>query len=144
MSKVKTYVGSDGKLHFVNSAGADTALNFSSGLSDSKYATLFNGNGTQIGNWSSTDSTKYTMVSSGKVYLAGYCTNTGSMGGNCVFKVYKNNTVAKTYTCGTEKGNCIGIFGEVSVAKGDVIYVNRNGGLDAYGYFTHTVYLIYQ
>ena len=30
VSKVKTYVGSDGKLHFVNSAGADTALNFSS------------------------------------------------------------------------------------------------------------------
>ena len=30
MTKVKTYVGTDGKLHFVNSAGADTALNFSS------------------------------------------------------------------------------------------------------------------
>ena len=26
---MKTYVGTDGKLHFVNSAGADTALNFS-------------------------------------------------------------------------------------------------------------------
>ncbi len=31
MTKVKTYVGTDGKLHFVNSAGADTALNFSKG-----------------------------------------------------------------------------------------------------------------
>ena len=31
MTKVKTYVGTDGKLHFVNSAGADTALNFNSG-----------------------------------------------------------------------------------------------------------------
>lgn len=30
LSKVNTYVGSDGKLHFVNSAGADTVLNFSS------------------------------------------------------------------------------------------------------------------
>ena len=28
---MKTYVGTDGKLHFVNSAGADTALNFNSG-----------------------------------------------------------------------------------------------------------------
>ena len=28
-SKIKTYVGSDGKLHFVNKAGADTVLNFS-------------------------------------------------------------------------------------------------------------------
>ena len=27
---MKTYVGTDGKLHFVNSAGADTVLNFSS------------------------------------------------------------------------------------------------------------------
>ena len=31
---MKTYVGTDGKLHFVNSAGADTALNFSSGFSN--------------------------------------------------------------------------------------------------------------
>lgn len=31
MSKIKVYVHSDGKLHFVNSGGADTALNFSSG-----------------------------------------------------------------------------------------------------------------
>ncbi len=31
MTKVKTYVGTDGKLHFVNSAGADSVLNFSSG-----------------------------------------------------------------------------------------------------------------
>ena len=30
VSKVKTYVGTDGKLHFVNSVGADTALNFRS------------------------------------------------------------------------------------------------------------------
>ena len=29
-SKIKTYVGDDGKLHFVNSAGADTVLPFSS------------------------------------------------------------------------------------------------------------------
>ena len=29
-SKIKTYVGSDGKIHFVDSVGADTALNFSS------------------------------------------------------------------------------------------------------------------
>ncbi len=27
---MKTYVGTDGKLHFVNSAGADSVLNFSS------------------------------------------------------------------------------------------------------------------
>lgn len=29
VSKIKTYVGSDGKLHFVDASGADTALNFS-------------------------------------------------------------------------------------------------------------------
>lgn len=29
LSKVKTYVGEDGKLHFIDSAGADTALPFS-------------------------------------------------------------------------------------------------------------------
>ncbi len=141
---MKTYVGTDGKLHFVNSAGADTALNFSSGLSKAKYEILFDGISTQIGNWSSTNSTSYTMSASGKIYLSGYCLNTGSMGGNCLFKVYKNNTVIKTYTCGSTEGNSIDIFGEFSIAKGDVIYVNRNGGLDAYGYFTHKVYLIFQ
>ncbi len=31
LSKVKTYVGSDGKLHFVDASGADAVLNFSSG-----------------------------------------------------------------------------------------------------------------
>lgn len=31
MNKVETYVGSDGKLHFVNASGVDTALNFSRG-----------------------------------------------------------------------------------------------------------------
>ena len=31
MGKVKTYVGSDGKLHFTDASGADTALNFSKG-----------------------------------------------------------------------------------------------------------------
>ena len=29
--KINTYVGNDGKIHFVNSGGADTVLNFSSG-----------------------------------------------------------------------------------------------------------------
>lgn len=32
VNKVKIYVGSDGKLHFTNASGADTALNFSKGL----------------------------------------------------------------------------------------------------------------
>lgn len=31
LTQVKTYVGEDGKLHFVDSAGADTVLNFSGG-----------------------------------------------------------------------------------------------------------------
>ncbi len=38
---MKTYVGTDGKLHFVNSAGADTALNFSSGSSAHKIASFW-------------------------------------------------------------------------------------------------------
>ena len=30
-SKINTYVGTDGKIHFTNSAGADSVLNFSKG-----------------------------------------------------------------------------------------------------------------
>lgn len=45
VSKVKTYVGSDGKLHFVDASGADTALNFSKGtLITSAPITLSNAN----------------------------------------------------------------------------------------------------
>ena len=36
-SKIKTYVGSDGKIHFINKAGADTALNFSKGGTELVY-----------------------------------------------------------------------------------------------------------
>lgn len=32
LSKIRTYVGSDGKLHFVNASGADTALPFSNDI----------------------------------------------------------------------------------------------------------------
>ena len=39
-SKIKTYVGTDGKIHFVNSAGADTALNFSSGNNTTKLLSI--------------------------------------------------------------------------------------------------------
>ena len=38
MSKINTYVGSDGKIHFTNSAGADSALPFSSGPSTQNTA----------------------------------------------------------------------------------------------------------
>ena len=31
-SNINTYVGEDGKIHFTNSAGADSVLNFSSGI----------------------------------------------------------------------------------------------------------------
>lgn len=35
--QVKTYVGSDGKLHFVNASGADTVLNFSGNVKFNTY-----------------------------------------------------------------------------------------------------------
>lgn len=41
LAKVKTYVGTDGKLHFINSAGADTALNFSKGIHKIISATTY-------------------------------------------------------------------------------------------------------
>ena len=70
-AKIKTYVGSDGKLHFVDSAGADTALNFSSNniLDFSNYGyvkTLSNG-----GN--------YTVTETG-IYMLSYSCGNGSQG----------------------------------------------------------------
>lgn len=40
LSKVKTYVGEDGKLHFIDSAGADSVLPFSGGWEEIKVVTL--------------------------------------------------------------------------------------------------------
>ena len=47
-AKIKTYVGSDGKLHFVDSAGADTALNFSKGTNSIKVCDISDNSTTTI------------------------------------------------------------------------------------------------
>ena len=43
LSKVRVYVGSDGKLHFVNASGADTVLPFSKGVDGKIRVTLSSG-----------------------------------------------------------------------------------------------------
>lgn len=48
--RINVYVGVDGKLHFVNRDGADTALNFSSGL---QY---------YIGTWEDRDANRSTVI----------------------------------------------------------------------------------
>lgn len=47
-SKIKTYVGDDGLIHFTNSAGADSVLPFNSGVSkiSISYLSAYNYNGT--------------------------------------------------------------------------------------------------
>lgn len=44
VSKVKTYVGSDGKLHFVDASGADTVLPFKRGITIKEWKGMLNGN----------------------------------------------------------------------------------------------------
>lgn len=53
INKVKTYVGSDGKLHFTDASGADSVLPFSSGLSKAYSST------------SKTSSKSYTITADG-------------------------------------------------------------------------------
>jgi len=43
LDKVRTYVGTDGKIHFVNSAGADTVLNFNKGTSQGTVSVTVSG-----------------------------------------------------------------------------------------------------
>ncbi len=64
--KVKVYVGSDGKLHFTNSAGADSALNFK--LHDATYTFPANDTGGQkdLG-----ELHKYRYVNATNVYAKG-------------------------------------------------------------------------
>jgi hypothetical protein len=41
MNKIKVYVGSDGKLHFTNASGADTALNFKNSVYENIQLTKY-------------------------------------------------------------------------------------------------------
>ena len=49
VTKIKTYVGTDGKLHFVDSVGADTVLPFSNGGSTKTYT--ITGSGSAYHGW---------------------------------------------------------------------------------------------
>ena len=61
ISKVRTYVGSDGKLHFVNSAGADSALPFSRQTKVYSYSV----------DLTSTTTTSYTVPTARKIVAVG-------------------------------------------------------------------------
>lgn len=53
LAKVKTYVGTDGKLHFINSAGADTVLPFNRGATVVYLGTGYSFNVTGYSGWQS-------------------------------------------------------------------------------------------
>ncbi len=87
--RIKVYVGSDSKLHFVNRDGADTALNFSSGKYIVTQFTISSGGGSS--NLATFDYGKYfstysEFLTHSIVAIAGSDTSSGSYGaGFCIY-----------------------------------------------------------
>lgn len=74
MSKINTYVGSDGKIHFTNSAGADSVLPFKSsseGYPKSSYSYYSAVSG--AGDWTSKTVTVGTGFKIGIIYFVNIC-----------------------------------------------------------------------
>lgn len=86
VSKVRTYVGSDGKLHFVDASGADTVLNFSS----AKEITSVNSFGVGTANTKTETFSitgKFVIISWSKMVTESTCRITSHDG-----KLVQNNT----------------------------------------------------
>ncbi len=127
---MKTYVGTDGKLHFVNSAGADTALNFSSGDSLFAYyawnqSSEYMGNNTPFktspiyanDNLFNHDSTTITAKQS--VTINGYITGYERAGGAIIY-IYINNVLKHTYNIGN--GEVAKPIDTISLNQGNSLY----------------------
>ena len=99
---MKTYVGDDGLIHFTDSAGADTALNFSKGLSSINIPSLaisgslsaFTSNSTQENCGSSTSSSN-----SLKLYINGLSTlSVGTVSKNITAQLIKSDGTVTSNT----------------------------------------------
>ena len=80
LTKVKTYVGSDGKLHFVDASGADTVLPFSS----EKFVSLTNIGSGSLGNGTGSTSTFTFTIPVTCDFIVYYITNTNIQNGDSV------------------------------------------------------------
>lgn len=89
MNKVKTYVGSDGKLHFVDASGADTVLNFSGGITIPRLMLQINGQFTEV----QFDTKKSTKLSIGNVITTNSSTASSGLSG---FDAYSTKTLEGT------------------------------------------------
>lgn len=84
ISKIKTYVGSDGKLHFVDSAGADSVLPFNKDIKLSQFKISYTNVSytdieTKVGYyyyilvpWSGADNKELKLISGGVKIAGGY------------------------------------------------------------------------
>ena len=124
-SKIKTYVGTDGKLHFVNKAGADSVLNFSSGGSDISKAKYMYGNGT-----SGQSSIKYTIKEAGNYLCCASGTNWSSSSGSNVNEasiistktvIYIANNIRFGNTASSNGGTAMSVAYIPNCVSGDTI-----------------------
>lgn len=115
-SEIKTvnvYVGSDGKLHFVNSGGADSALPFRGG--GIAYIACVSSGGSYPNN------TEYVIDKDTTVKI---------LTTNDYMHVYLNNKEISLTEIGTKDvtGHIGSWYAEISAAKGDIIKISTSTG----------------
>lgn len=116
ISEIKTvnvYVGSDGKLHFVNSGGADSALPFRGG--GIAYIACVSSGGSYPNN------TEYVIDKDTTVKI---------LTTNDYMHVYLNNKEISLTEIGTKDvtGHIGSWYAEISAAKGDIIKISTSTG----------------
>lgn len=113
LDRVNVYVGSDGKLHFVNSGGADTALPFRG--SGTAYIACVSSGGSYPNN------TEYVIDKDTTVKI---------LTTNDYMHVYLNNEEIHLTEIGTKDvtGHIGSWYAEISATKGDIVKISTSTG----------------
>ena len=113
LDRVNVYVGSDGKLHFVNSGGADTALPFRG--SGAAYIACVSSGGSYPNN------TEYVIDKDTTVKI---------LTTNDYMHVYLNNEEIHLTEIGTKDvtGHIGSWYAEISATKGDIVKISTSTG----------------
>ena len=113
LDRVNVYVGSDGKLHFVNSGGADTALPFRG--SGTAYSACVSSGGSYPNN------TEYVIDKDTTVKI---------LTTNDYMHVYLNNEEIHLTEIGTKDvtGHIGSWYAEISATKGDIVKISTSTG----------------
>ena len=126
INNINIYVGADGKLHFVDKAGADTALNFSSGYKVQTFSKTFN-TGTKL-EWTGTYRS-FSFVPEGEPYLVVAVGPNQSLAFRCI----DYNNALNYVACTSDNGDWHGktYSGQDWSSSGITMVIGRHSGYES-------------